>query len=127
VAILALQLAKAMGASVILTSSSDEKLTRARALGADQTLNYRSVPEWAAEVLKLTSGRGVDHVLELGGAGTLTGTKGEVPTGAMMRKQIRLQGLIWRQPSATKNPTITSVRSAWSSEVEHRAATAATC
>ncbi len=113
VAILGLQLAKAMGASVILTSSSDEKLARARALGADQTLNYRSVPEWGAEVLKLTSGRGVDQVLELGGSGTLpqsiiacrvggqisligtlTGTKGEVPTGAMMRKQIRLQGLI---------------------------------
>jgi NADPH:quinone reductase-like Zn-dependent oxidoreductase len=113
VAILGLQLAKAMGASVILTSSSDEKLTRARALGADHTLNYRSVPEWGAEVQKLTAGRGVDHVLELGGAGTLpqsitacriggqisligtlTGTKGEVPTGTLMRKQIRLQGLI---------------------------------
>jgi NADPH:quinone reductase-like Zn-dependent oxidoreductase len=113
VAILALQLAKAMGASVILTSSSDDKLARARALGADQTLNYRSQPEWGAEVLRLTNGRGVDHVLELGGAGTLpqsimacriggqisligtlTGTKGEVPTGTMMRKQIRLQGLI---------------------------------
>jgi NADPH:quinone reductase-like Zn-dependent oxidoreductase len=71
VAILALQIAKAMGAGVILTSSSDEKLTRARALGADHTLNYRSVPEWGAEVVKLTSGRGVDHVLELGGSGTL--------------------------------------------------------
>ena len=113
VAILGLQLAKAMGASVILTSASDEKLTRARALGADHTLNYRAVPEWGAEVLKLTSGRGVDHVLELGGPGTLpqsiiacriggqisligtlTGSKGEVPTAAMMRRQIRLQGLI---------------------------------
>ena len=112
-AILGLQLAKAMGASVILTSSSDEKLTRARALGADHTLNYRAVPEWGAEVLKLTGGRGVDHVLELGGSGTLpqsiiacrvggqisligtlTGTKGEVPTGTLMRKQIRLQGLV---------------------------------
>jgi NADPH:quinone reductase-like Zn-dependent oxidoreductase len=113
VAIVGLQLAKAMGASVILTSSSDAKLARARTLGADQTLNYRSVPEWGAEVLKLTSGRGVDHVLDLGGPGTLpqsiiacrigghisligtlTGFKGEVPTAAMMRRQIRLQGLI---------------------------------
>lgn len=113
VAIFGLQLAKAMGASVILTSSSDEKLERARALGADHTLNYRSVPEWGPEVVKLTQGRGVDHVLDLGGPGTLpqsitacrigghisligtlTGFAGQVPTANMMRRQIRLQGLI---------------------------------
>jgi NADPH:quinone reductase-like Zn-dependent oxidoreductase len=113
VAIFGLQLAKAMGASVILTSSSDEKLERARALGADHTLNYRSIPEWGAEVVALTGGRGVDHVLDLGGPGTLpqsitacrlggqisligtlTGFAGQVPTAAMMRRQIRLQGLI---------------------------------
>jgi NADPH:quinone reductase-like Zn-dependent oxidoreductase len=113
VGIFGLQLAKARGAAVILTSSSDEKLTRARAMGADHTLNYRSLPEWGAEVLKLTGGRGVDQVLELGGPGTLpqsitacrigghisligtlTGFAGQVPTAAMMRKQIRLQGLI---------------------------------
>jgi NADPH:quinone reductase-like Zn-dependent oxidoreductase len=113
VAIFGLQLAKARGAAVILTSSSDEKLARARALGADHTLNYRSLPEWGAEVLRLTGGRGVDQVLELGGPGTLpqsiaacrigghisligtlTGFAGQVPTSAMMRRQIRLQGLI---------------------------------
>jgi NADPH:quinone reductase-like Zn-dependent oxidoreductase len=113
VAIFGLQLAKAMGASVILTSSSDEKLERARALGADHTLNYRTVPEWGAEVVRLTGGRGVDHVLDLGGPGTLpqsitacrlggqisligtlTGFAGQVPTAAMMRRQLRLQGLI---------------------------------
>jgi NADPH:quinone reductase-like Zn-dependent oxidoreductase len=113
VAIIGLQLAKAMGASVILTSSSDEKLERARALGADHTINYRALPEWGAEVVKLTGGRGVDHVLDLGGPrtlpqsiaacrlggqisliGTLTGFAGQVPTGFMMRRQIRLQGLI---------------------------------
>ena len=113
VAIFGLQLAKAMGASVILTSSSDAKLERARSLGADHTLNYRSTPEWGAEVLKLTGGRGVDHVLDLGGPGTLpqsitacrlggqisligtlTGFAGQVPTAAMMLRQIRLQGLI---------------------------------
>jgi len=113
VAIFALQLAKALGAVVILTSSSDEKLARARALGADHTLNYRSIPEWGPEVLKLTAGRGVDQVLDLGGPGTLpqsitacrlggqisligtlTGFAGQVPTAALMRQQIRLQGLI---------------------------------
>jgi NADPH:quinone reductase-like Zn-dependent oxidoreductase len=113
VAIFGLQLAKAMGAAVILTSSSDAKLERARALGADHTLNYRTVPEWGAEVVRLTGGRGVDHVLDLGGPGTLpqsitacrlggqisligtlTGFAGQVPTAAMMRRQLRLQGLI---------------------------------
>jgi NADPH:quinone reductase-like Zn-dependent oxidoreductase len=113
VAIFGLQLAKALGASVVLTSSSDEKLARARALGADHTLNYRAIPEWGAEVVKLTGGRGVDHVLDVAGPGTLpqsiaacrigghisligtlTGYAGQVPTAAMMRRQIRLQGLI---------------------------------
>ncbi len=107
------QLAKAMGATVILTSSSDDKLARARAAGADHTLNYRAHPDWGVEVLKLTHGRGVDQVLDLGGPGTLpqsiaacrigghisligtlTGFAGQVPTSAMMLRQVRLQGLI---------------------------------
>jgi NADPH:quinone reductase-like Zn-dependent oxidoreductase len=71
VSIFALQLAKAHGATAIVTSSSDEKLERARALGADYTINYRTTPEWDAEVLKLTNKRGVDHVVEVGGSGTL--------------------------------------------------------
>ncbi len=71
VSIFALQLAKAHGATVIVTSSSDEKLARARALGADHTINYRTTPEWDAEVLALTGRRGVDHVVEVGGSGTL--------------------------------------------------------
>lgn len=71
VSILALQLAKAAGARVIITSSSDEKLERARALGADEGINYRTTPEWAAAVLELTGGQGADHIIELGGAGTL--------------------------------------------------------
>lgn len=70
VSIFALQFAKASGATVIITSSSDEKLARARELGADHTINYRATPEWDQEVLKLTAGRGVDLVLEtVGGAG----------------------------------------------------------
>ena len=71
VSILALQIAKAAGARVIVTSSSDEKLERAKALGADATINYRRTPNWDQEVLALTSGRGADHIVEVGGAGTL--------------------------------------------------------
>lgn len=71
VSIFAVQFAKAMGARVIATSSSDEKLARIRKLGADETVNYRSEPEWDKRVLELTGGKGVDHVIEVGGTGTL--------------------------------------------------------
>lgn len=71
VSIFALQLAKAAGARVILTSSSDEKLAQARQLGADEGINYRSHPRWSEEVLRLTGGLGVDHVVEVGGPATL--------------------------------------------------------
>jgi len=113
VAIFGLQLAKMMGATVVVTSSSDAKLDRARVLGADHTINYRSVPQWGDAVRKWTDGRGVDHVLEIGGPGTLpeslravrigghialigilTGTSGDVPTLGLMAKQVRLQGII---------------------------------
>ena len=70
VSLLALQIAKAAGAKVIATSSSDEKLARVKTLGADETINYRDVPEWGAAAAKLAGG-GVDHVVEVGGAGTL--------------------------------------------------------
>lgn len=70
VSLLALQIAKAAGAKVIATSSSDEKLARVKALGADEVINYREVPEWGAVAAKLAGG-GVDHVVEVGGAGTL--------------------------------------------------------
>lgn len=71
VSIFALQLAKLHGARVIATSSSDEKLERVRAMGADETINYQRTPDWEKEVLRLTDGVGVDHVVELGGAGTI--------------------------------------------------------
>lgn len=71
VSLFALQFAKTHGARVILTSSADEKLAKGRALGADETINYRKVPAWDEEVLRLTDRRGVDHVVEVGGAGTL--------------------------------------------------------
>ena len=111
VSIFALQFAKAMGARVIATSSSDAKLERVKAMGADHVINYKSDPKWGATARKL-SGGGVDHVVEIGGAGTLpqsihaakagghiamigvlAGMQGEVPTAMLMHKQIRLQGL----------------------------------
>jgi len=71
VSIFALQLAKLTGARVFITSSSDAKLERARKLGADETLNYRNDLDWDKWALELTNKRGVDHVVEVGGAGTL--------------------------------------------------------
>ncbi|MGE0023886.1 MAG: NAD(P)-dependent alcohol dehydrogenase [Hyphomicrobium sp.] len=113
VAIFALQLAKAMGAVAVVTSSSDAKLERARGMGADFTVNYKSDSEWGGTVRNWTGKRGVDIVLEIGGPGTLaqsitasrvgahisligilTGLKGEVPTMALMAKQIELKGIL---------------------------------
>jgi len=71
VSIFALQFAALAGARVIVTSSSDEKLARARELGAWETINYRQTPEWQERVKELTDGQGADHVVEVGGAGTL--------------------------------------------------------
>jgi NADPH:quinone reductase-like Zn-dependent oxidoreductase len=71
VSIFALQFARMAGAEVIVTSSSEDKLARARTLGASEGVNYRTHPEWHEEVLRLTSGRGADHIVEVGGAGTL--------------------------------------------------------
>ncbi|WP_299310509.1 NAD(P)-dependent alcohol dehydrogenase [uncultured Halomonas sp.] len=113
VSVFALQFARMMGARVIATSSSDEKLARLRELGAEQVINYREDPEWGRTVRELTGGEGVDHVVEVGGPGTLpqsieavrigghialigvlTGREGEIPTAKLMAKQARLQGLI---------------------------------
>lgn len=113
VSIFAVQLAKAMGAQVIATSSSDAKLDKLKALGADHVINYKSNPEWGKTVAELTGGRGADHIIEVGGPGTLpqsinavaigghialigvlTGVAGEVPTARFMAKQAKLQGLI---------------------------------
>lgn len=71
VSVFAMQIAKHFGARVISTSSSDEKLERARELGADEAINYRTREDWDKAVLELTDGRGVDHVVEVGGMGTL--------------------------------------------------------
>ncbi len=69
VSLLALQIAKAVGARVVATSSSDDKLKRVAELGADHLINYQATPEWGAEAMTLTGG--IDHVIEVGGAGTL--------------------------------------------------------
>lgn len=112
VSIFALQFAKAAGATVIATSSSDEKLERARALGADHLINYKTTPDWAKEVRKVTGGLGADHVIEVGGAGTfvqslnairigghvaviglLTGISQEVPVTLIFSKNARISGI----------------------------------
>ncbi len=110
VSIFALQFATLLGARVIITSSSDEKLSHAKSLGAWETINYRQTPDWDQAVLDLTAGRGVDHSVEVGGAGTLAKsvaatrvagsigligvlTHGELNPTLIMRKSIRLQGI----------------------------------
>lgn len=70
VSIFALQFAKMHGARVIITSSNDAKLSRAKALGADETINYRTKPEWEQEVFQLTAKAGADHIIEVGGTDT---------------------------------------------------------
>lgn len=66
-----LQIASAAGAVTIVTSSSDEKLAKAKELGATHVINYRTTPDWAAETMKITEGRGVQHIIEVGGTLTL--------------------------------------------------------
>jgi NADPH:quinone reductase-like Zn-dependent oxidoreductase len=112
VSIFAVQFAKAAGATVISTSSSAAKLERLKALGADHLVNYKEEAEWGRAAAALTGGRGVDAVVEIGGAGTLTqsihacrigghisligvlaGIAGEVPTALVMSKNVRIQGI----------------------------------
>jgi NADPH:quinone reductase-like Zn-dependent oxidoreductase len=78
VSVAALQLARAAGARVIATTSSDDKGARVTALGASDVVNYRHTPEWEQEVRRLTAGRGVDCVVEIGGAGTLSRSMGSL-------------------------------------------------
>lgn len=81
VSVFALQIAKIFGAEVISTSSSDEKLAKMKALGADHLINYRTREDWDKAVLELTGGRGVDHVVEVGGTGTLARSVNAVSAG----------------------------------------------
>lgn len=81
VSIFALQFARLAGARVLATSSSDAKLERVRQLGATDGINYKTTPEWGDKVRELTGGQGVDHVVEVGGAGTLGQSLRAVRTG----------------------------------------------
>ncbi|HSG89312.1 MAG TPA: NAD(P)-dependent alcohol dehydrogenase [Pseudomonadales bacterium] len=112
VSLFALQFAKAAGCTVISTSSSDDKLARLEAMGADALINYRDTPKWGKRAAEITQGRGVDVVVEIGGAGTLpqsieavrigghisligvlAGFSGEVPTAALFGKNAELKGI----------------------------------
>lgn len=113
VSIAALQIGVMSGARVIVTSSSDEKLEKAKALGAWETINYRREPAWGKLAKKLTGGEGVDHVVEVGGAGTLqqslvairpggtvsvigvlAGGAGELSLFPVLMQNVRLQGVL---------------------------------
>jgi NADPH:quinone reductase-like Zn-dependent oxidoreductase len=90
VSVVALQIAKLRGAKTILTSSSDDKLARAKALGADETINYSTTPDWDGRVRELTGKRGVTHVVETGGGATLPRSLNACAIGA----QVSIIGLI---------------------------------
>lgn len=94
----ALLFGKAAGARVLITSSSGEKLERARAMGADTTINYEQVPDWHEAVLEETGGRGADCVIEVGGAGTLERSMQAVAPGGKI-------GLIGVLTEAEENPS----------------------
>jgi NADPH:quinone reductase-like Zn-dependent oxidoreductase len=81
VSIFGLQFARAMGIRAIITSSSDEKLARAKALGAAFGINYQTTPDWEKAAMEFTRGAGVDHVVEVGGAATLTRSFGAIRVG----------------------------------------------
>jgi len=100
VSMLALQFAKAAGARVIATSSSDEKLAKALALGASDGINYTRSPDWDRDVMKLTDGRGVDCVVEVGGSGTMNRSFQSLAFGG----KVVLIGLLTGRGSGDINP-----------------------
>ena len=112
VSLFALMFAKMLGAEVIATSSSDDKLARVRMMGADETINYLNVPEWGKRAREIAGGEGVDHVVDVGGQNTLPqslhavrtggtisligvlgGGTMDVPLGPIVTRHVRLQGV----------------------------------
>jgi NADPH:quinone reductase-like Zn-dependent oxidoreductase len=102
-----LQLAHAMGVQVVITSSSDEKLARAKSLGANRGINYKSTPDWEKAAMEFTGGLGVDHVVEVGGAGTLTRSFGAIRVGGKISLIGGLSG-----PATELNPGLILARRA---------------
>jgi NADPH:quinone reductase-like Zn-dependent oxidoreductase len=107
VSIFGLQLAHAMGMQIVITSSSDEKLSRAKNLGANSGINYKSTPDWEKAAMEFTSGLGVDHVVEVGGAGTLTRSFGAIRVGGKISLIGGLSG-----PATELNPGLILARRA---------------
>jgi len=107
VSIFGLQLARMMGIQVIITSSSDDKLARAKELGANHGINYKTTPDWEKAALGLTGGRGVDHVVEVGGAATLARSFGAIRVGGKITMIGGLSG-----PATEINPGLIFARRA---------------
>ena len=107
VSIFGLQFARMMGIQVIITSSSDDKLARAKALGANHGINYKTTPNWEKAALELTRGRGVDHVVEVGGAATLARSFGAIRVGGKISMIGGLSG-----PATELNPGLIFARRA---------------
>jgi len=107
VSIFGLQLARMMGIQVIITSSSDDKLARAKALGANHGINYKTTPDWEKAALGFTGGRGVDHVVEVGGAATLARSFGAIRVGGKISLIGGLSG-----PATELNPGLIFARRA---------------
>ncbi len=112
VALFGLQLAVAQGARVIVTSSSDAKLERAAALGAWKTINYKTQPDWDQAVMALTDGKGVDHILELGGPDTYDRSIAAIAPGGRIA-QIGVLSGFGSQPNLTplqfKNASVNGI------------------
>lgn len=119
VSIFALQLAKAAGARIVLTSSQDAKLERGRALGADGLINYRTVAAWGARARELTDGRGVDHILEVGGDKTLPQSLLAVREGGHITLTGLLSGAPGNLAAAQKNDRQIRVDSVFVGSVRH--------
>ena len=112
VSVFAIQFARMFGARVLATSSSDDKLEKVKQLGANEIINYKQTPDWDKSVLELTGKTGVDHIVEVGGAGTLpkslnaikigghialigvlTGGGGEINPRSILMKSVKVQGI----------------------------------
>ena len=113
VSIWGLQIAVAGGGTAIITSSSDEKLKRAQNMGAAQMINYKSTPDWSREVWRVTEKRGVDHILEVGGPGTLGQSLASVAEGGHIAQIGVLTGFEAPEtslfPLVSKNATMNGI------------------